>query len=117
MPKAHRKGDIGSGHGKHGPTTATGGSNNVFINGKPAMRVGDEHTPYPHVPKLAEGSSSVFINGIPASRVGDAFYCGGKAQTGSSNVFIGDKGPKSEPTQQESCHVSGANGSSTFSKG
>ncbi|WP_246658360.1 PAAR domain-containing protein [Rhizobium sp. FKY42] len=39
------------------------------------------------------GSASVFINGRPAGRIGDAIDCGGNAATGSSNVFIGDEGP------------------------
>lgn len=100
MPEAHRKGDIGSGHSCHfPPSPATGGSPNVFVNNRPLMRVGDAYVPHgcPTCPKpehprhLAIGSSSVFINGRPAGRIGDAIDCGGQAQTGSSNVFIGDK--------------------------
>lgn len=42
MPPAHRKGDIGSGHGCYfPPSSATGGSLDVNIDGIPAMRVGD----------------------------------------------------------------------------
>ncbi|MBB4124648.1 hypothetical protein GGR30_004608 [Martelella radicis] len=46
MPPAHRKGDIGSGHGcYYPPTPATFGSGNFIVNGKPAMRVGDSYAP------------------------------------------------------------------------
>jgi len=43
-----------------------------------------------HPCALSGGSRSVFINGRPAGRVGDAISCGGAADTGSSTVFIGD---------------------------
>ena len=101
MPPAHRRTDIGSGHSCHfPPTLATGGSPNVFVNNKPLMRVGDAYVPHGcpvcpepvHGRKLAAGSSTVFINGKPAGRIGDAIDCGGQAQTGSANVFIGDEG-------------------------
>lgn len=101
MAPAHRRTDIGSGHSCHfPPTLATGGSPNVFVNNKPLMRVGDAYVPHgcpvcpepTHGRKLAAGSSSVFINGKPAGRIGDAIDCGGQAQTGSPNVFIGDDG-------------------------
>ena len=64
------------------------------------MRVGDSYAPHacvaghagPHSRALAAGSATVFINGKPAGRIGDAIDCGGTAQTGSTNVFIGDAG-------------------------
>ncbi|WP_244473469.1 PAAR domain-containing protein [Rhizobium sp. Leaf262] len=64
------------------------------------MRVGDSYVPHRcrvcpepvHGRKLAAGSSTVFINGKPGGRIGDAIDCGGQAQTGSPNVFIGDEG-------------------------
>lgn len=43
----------------------------------------------PHPRSLSGGSASVFINGKPAGRVGDAISCGGAAAEGSSTVFIG----------------------------
>ncbi|NSY09501.1 hypothetical protein G6L84_23510 [Agrobacterium tumefaciens] len=103
MPKAHRRADIGSSHSCHfPPTPATGGSNNVYVNGRPLMRVGDAYLPHgcPSCPKplhpraLAAGASTVFINGKRAGRVGDAIDCGGNAQTGSTDVYIGDREPK-----------------------
>ena len=107
MPPAHRRGDIGAGHGCHfPPTPATGGSPNVFVNGRPLMRKGDAYVPHPcvmgHAPPhgraLSEGSASVFVNGEPAGRKGDAIDCGGAAMTASGDVFIGDRGssPKAE---------------------
>ncbi|WP_262979755.1 DUF6531 domain-containing protein, partial [Photorhabdus temperata] len=39
--------------------------------------------------QMAEGSDSVFINGYPAVRVGDKTACDAAVMTGSSNVFIG----------------------------
>lgn len=43
----------------------------------------------PHPRSLAQGSSTVFINGKPAGRVGDDISCGGSAMIGSGDVFIG----------------------------
>jgi len=111
MPPAHRKGDIGSGHGCHfPPSPATGGSPDVFINGLPAMRVGDSYAAHacaaghagPHGRALSSGSASVFINGLPAGRIGDSIDCGGSAATGSPDVFIGDEGPGGSDCQSSS---------------
>ena len=41
MPGAARLGDIGSAHGCFAPTPIISASNGVFINGKPAARLGD----------------------------------------------------------------------------
>jgi uncharacterized Zn-binding protein involved in type VI secretion len=105
MPPAHRQGDIGSGHGCHFPeSAATGGSPNVFVNGKPLMRVGDSYAAHgcstcpepPHGRALAIGSATVFVNGMQAGRIGDGIDCGGSASSGSPNVFIGDQCPTTE---------------------
>lgn len=94
MPAATRVEDISTGHDCHPPVNALEGSSNVFINGKPAHRVGDEWQPHscggsPHIPTSVEGSSTVFINGKPAVRIGDASDCGQLSAEGSDNVFIG----------------------------
>ena len=124
MPPAHRKGDIGSGHACHfPPTPATGGSPNVFVNGRPLMRVGDAYVPHPcvagHAPPhgraLAEGSATVFVNGQPAGRTGDAIDCGGAASSGSGNVFIGDKGAKG--SAKVACQTTASQGGSGTIKG
>jgi len=83
---AHRQGDVSGGTAS--PAIATGGSPNVFINGRPAMREGDA---YEDGTTLVEGSKSVFINGKPAGRSLAATSNGGIAFTGSPNVFIGDR--------------------------
>ena len=95
MPKATRKGDKNTGHDACPPIELSEGSDNVFINGKPAGRMGDaypihgcdEHAP--HIGVIAEGSGTVFINGKPAGRVDDPVSCGGNVAEGSDNVFIG----------------------------
>lgn len=123
MPKAHRKGDVGSSHACHfPPSIATGGSPDVFVNGLPAMRVGDEYAPHgcsvcpegSHGRKLSQGSRSVFINGLPSGRIGDAIDCGGHAQTGSANVFIGDNESQVEPSD---CQKNAASHSSAGTRG
>jgi uncharacterized Zn-binding protein involved in type VI secretion len=88
MPPAHRLGDVGSGHACHfPPTPASGGSPNVFVDGKPLMRVGDPYVP--HGRALPAGSGTVFTNGKPTGRISDAIDCGGTAATGSGDVIIG----------------------------
>lgn len=42
-----------------------------------------------HQDVISSGSSTVFINGKPAARVGDSVSLGGSVQAGSGNVFIG----------------------------
>jgi uncharacterized Zn-binding protein involved in type VI secretion len=42
-----------------------------------------------HQDVIAAGSGTVFINGRPAARIGDAVSIGGSVQDGSGNVFIG----------------------------
>lgn len=86
MPKAARKGDRGR-HDKE-DLTAVQGSSNVFINGQPAVRVGDVYQSKAH--PASSGSATVNINGKPAVRVGDKLAGHATASTGSPNVFIGD---------------------------
>lgn len=75
------------------------GSNNVFINGKPAARVMDLGVAVPccssNTYAIIKGSSTVFINNQPAARIGDmtlhcGIYPGQLVTNGSPNVFIGD---------------------------
>lgn len=77
------------------------GSGNVFINNKPAVRVGDAtmgHGCWPPT-AIAAGAGTVFINNIPAVKVGDPIVphtCvappfpthGGAVAAGSGDVFI-----------------------------
>ncbi|MBX2808813.1 MAG: PAAR domain-containing protein [Cellvibrionaceae bacterium] len=94
---AGRRGDMGSSHGAWHPSPAITGSPDVFINGKPALRVGDALAPHvkpkrpPHGRAMAQGFSGVLINGKPACAVGHKINCGGTLSAGSPNVFFGDK--------------------------
>lgn len=69
------------------------GSENVYVNGFPLVRKGDNvasHGRGPHSsPVMAVGSYNVFTNGIPTSRAGDVATCGHTA-VGSPNVFAND---------------------------
>ncbi len=105
MPGQGRLGDQANAHADaHGcpgcphPTMgpAVSGSPDVFVNGRPAVRVDDVGI---HAACCAanlwhaqEGSASVFINGKPAHRIGDATqHCGGRGQLtqGSDDVIVG----------------------------
>ncbi|MEZ6854353.1 type VI secretion system PAAR protein [Halodesulfovibrio aestuarii] len=98
MRKAVKVGDIGTEHDGFHPTKVTAGSSDVFIDGKPAARVGDPLEPHdkPNNPKhnraIATGSSTVFINGKPAALTGGRIDCGG-VTIGSGTVNIGDQPP------------------------
>jgi len=94
MSAATRIGDECTGHGCWGPRICDQGSENVFINGLPAHRVGDHWTthccgPACHDSVASSGSSKVFINGKAAVRIGDEIECGSVVAQGSSNVFFG----------------------------
>jgi uncharacterized Zn-binding protein involved in type VI secretion len=68
------------------------GSPDVFINGNPAVRVGDQVRPHGRRAHrgatMVSGSDTVFINGLPAVRAGDVASCG-HTISGSDNVSIG----------------------------
>ena len=104
MPAACHKGNLASAsdshgkpccsHGVIGPSTA--GSQNVFINSKDALRIGDSgvHSSCcgSNTWVNSAGSGTVFINGIPAVRLGDTTtHCGGVGSmvTASSDVSFG----------------------------
>lgn len=66
------------------------GSGNVFVEGKPIVRIGDAvagHGKGPHAgPTMAQGSGNVKANGIGVCRSGDIATCGHTA-SGSGSVF------------------------------
>lgn len=75
---------------------AISGSNDVFFDGLPAVRVDDVglHAACcgANMWAAAEGSSTVFVNGKPVVRRGDKTrHCGGQGKMieGSSTVFVG----------------------------
>ena len=88
-------GDLGTDHEGFPPTPIINGSPDVFIDGKPVARVGDQLAPHskpkhsPHPRTIASGSSTVFINGLPVATTGGAISCGG-VTIGSSSVVVGD---------------------------
>lgn len=108
--KAVKVDDIGTEHDGYPPTKVTSGSPDVFIDGKPAARVGDPLEPHdkPNSPKhgrvIATGSSTVFINGRPAALTGGAVSCGG-VTIGTGTVNIGDQPPASQASSASPRHT------------
>lgn len=94
MSEAHRYADLCTGHDAHMPRINFQGSTNVFINNRPAHRIGDAWPDHPntaaHTTVMGTGSTTVFANNRPLARIGDLVSCGSLAATGSSNVFAGD---------------------------
>lgn len=99
MPAVGRVGkDSSTGHGGFSPRdSATAGSPDVFVNGAPALRVGDPWPPHsdgvsshddpPSV--QSAGSATVFVNGKPLARIGDSISCGDALAKGSDDVISG----------------------------
>ena len=91
---AARQGDTCSGHGCFPPRASDTGSDNVFINGIPALRSGDHFVLHTcgddvHDGNVSSGSSSVFVNGQPLALIGSTISCGSVVAQGSDNVFVG----------------------------
>lgn len=95
MPAATRIGDADVTHCS-GMVRAAG-SPNVYVNGIPWSRQGDNNTghllpgsPCPgHSAPIASGSSTVKVNGLGAGRVGDGISGCTAVAAGSPNVFAG----------------------------
>ena len=95
MPAATRIGDDDVAHCSK--MARAEGSGNVFVNGLPWSRQGDNNTthklpgnPCPsHKAAIETGSSTVYVNGKGAGRVGDALVSCTSVAAGSSNVFAG----------------------------
>jgi len=96
MPAAARKGDTCVPHCS--PFSTSGGSGDVFVNGRPMNRVGDPVTTHlvkqgkkcgPHTPSISNGSSSVFVNNRPAAYVGSSITSCTKIASGSPDVIVG----------------------------
>lgn len=92
MPVA-RKDDMTMGHGCYPPQKLIGASEDVFIEGKPAHRVGDEIQKHCcdgcHPSKAGTGSGTVFVNGKALMRVADKADCGSAVMTGAKTVAAG----------------------------
>lgn len=65
------------------------GATKVLINNLPATLLGDLVICSGPPAQIISGSSSVFIEGKPAVRMGDFTNHGGQLIMGSTNVFIG----------------------------
>jgi len=93
MSSVARLADTCTGHGCWPSRPNDQGSSDVFVNSRPAHRVGDHWITHvcgsAHDSVLAAGSSTVFVNGKPIGRVGDSIACGSFIKTGSGDVFAG----------------------------
>ena len=87
MSAVARVGDLCTGHPPYPPRPAITGSDNVFVNGKAAHRVGDVWADHPHTGILVEGSGNVYVNGQKLGRTGDLISCGSRVGNGSPDVF------------------------------
>ena len=95
MPAITRIGDADVPHCS-GMTRAVG-SGNVFANGIPISRQGDNNTghllppaPCPgHSAPIAVGSTTVFVNGKGCGRIGDAIAGCTSVAAGSGDCFAG----------------------------
>lgn len=95
MPAATRIGDADVSHCS-GMVRAQG-SPNVFVNGIPWSRQGDNNTPHllpgdpcpTHAASIAVGSPTVIVNDVGAGRVGDSISGCTQVAEGSDNVFAG----------------------------
>ena len=97
MPAVARRGDADVAHCSG--MTRQGASSDVFANGTPVSRQGDNNTshrlppnipPCPsHVAPIANGSSTVFVNGRGCGRVGDSISGCTSVAAGSPDVVAG----------------------------
>ena len=86
--------DVCTGHDGFDPRPAVTGSPDVFCDGYPVVRVGDQwmvHTDHhsSHDGQGIGGSSTVFCNGLPVMRSLDPINCGSVVAIGSTDVFCG----------------------------
>jgi RHS repeat-associated protein len=84
---------VGNALGQYGEKKGhiVNGSDNVFVNGRPAARAGDEiicedHPTNPP-PMIAEGARTVFANNKPLARLGHRSTCDGNINSASGNVL------------------------------
>lgn len=90
-----RVGDISTGHDGFSPRPIITGSNNVFLNGLPVVRLGDvwqNHCSNSscHTCNQVTASNTTFINGRGVVTKGMATGCGDSVATSSNNVFSGN---------------------------
>jgi uncharacterized Zn-binding protein involved in type VI secretion len=92
MPGVVRQGDNCSGHGCYGPRPPIEWSPNVYANGLPVTRFGDQWAthccPPPCHGGQGEGIHNVYANGKMKQVIGDPISCGSTMVNGSGNVFV-----------------------------
>lgn len=76
------------------PRPPMSASTDVFVDGIPAVRMGDLWNPHTNIISVhtgvgVGGSSTVFCNGLPIMRVTDPIDCGSVAMLGSTTTFAG----------------------------
>lgn len=86
--------DMCTGHLCYPPRPAIEGSDDVVIEGRPALRNGDRFFIHCcgnscHPGSLSQGSSTVTVNGRGIGYIGCAVDCGSALMTGSNTVTVG----------------------------
>lgn len=93
MPEVYRDDDLTTGHGCWPPTVPASCSDNVFFNGRGAVRNGDSIVPHtcPTIPETHGGTyigtSTVYVNGRALQVQGSPVSCGDGCGPGSPNCF------------------------------
>ena len=82
------------GHSPWAPNVTVMASTNVIIEGRGAVRAGDDYAlhsagPSPHPEKAVCTTQSVFVNGKQIHRQGDINSCSDVAGPDSTTVFAG----------------------------
>ncbi|MES3154015.1 PAAR domain-containing protein [Sphingomonas faeni] len=91
MPQAARIGDMEAcPNGGNSPIMT--GAPTVFIEGRPAARVGDKLNCGGGHTQIESGSPTVMIEDSHAARIGDTTCHKGALTTGAATVFIGNGG-------------------------
>lgn len=86
-------------HGGHEGGAIHDGSKDVWIDGRPAARVGDLARCRGPADRVAVGAPGVFINWRALARSGDRTRHEGAVTLGSSGVLVGDFGVQGDPRE------------------
>lgn len=122
LRRAGRVGDCAVYPASQGGSVAVQGSQNVLVNSRPALRMGDSAMCVATQAGIAHavgGSRSVLINNKPAHRQWDQQNCCGEAGQlafGSSNVAIGDQTTKDVPPTKVQIQIVHAGGTPASSE-
>ncbi|VDZ61542.1 Uncharacterized conserved protein [Serratia odorifera] len=90
---------------RHVTGVLVGGSPNVYINGRAAIRAhlsfGECAEDGPAKKVVAQGSAKVYINDLPAARINDLLACSAEIHSGSPNVIIGGDTEQTDEIEPE----------------